>query len=532
MRRWNGWGDDTVEYNLSQGAKLYLQEILGPGNKHEDARLDEVLRTIPRTRLRNHNLLSTDPEDRVRHARGQSFPDWIAMRSGEIGQVPDGIALPQSDEDVGELIQFAKHFRVQLIPYGGGTSVVGHINVIPADYPVVTMDLSRMNRLRNIDEDSRIATFGPGVNGSDLEAQLRARGYTLGHFPQSFEYSTLGGWIATRSSGQQSMGYGRIESLFLGGRIESPSGRIDIPIFPASAAGPDIKNMILGSEGRLGIITSATLRISPLPEREDFHAVFFPNWESGFDAVKSIINSRQPLSMLRYSTSNETQSTLALAGHENLISILERLLSIRGIKEEKCMLLVGFTGSDSLVRSTRKEVLGIAGNHGGIHVGRTFGDQWQKTRFRTPYLRNTLWELGYGVDTLETAVYWSKVNLTLNEIEKAIKDSAKNYEEKVHVFSHLSHIYPTGSSIYTTYLFRLDQDLKRTHQRWKEMKEAASKVILDNEGTISHQHGIGIDHVPYLIQEKGELGTQAIRNLCQLFDPTGIMNPGKLVSKE
>lgn len=529
MRRWNGWGDDTVKYPLTQSAMNYLQENLGEGIKYEDVQISEAIKKIPNTRLKSHPMVSTDPEIRIRHARGQSFPDWVAMRSGRIGEVPDGVAFPTSDDDVIDLLRFAKHSRVKLIPYGGGTSVVGHINIIPTGHPVLTMDLGRMNRLHKIDEESGLATFGAGVSGSDLEAQLRARGYTMGHFPQSFEYSTLGGWIATRSSGQQSMGYGRIESLFVGGAVETPLGRIDLPVFPASAAGPDLKSMVLGSEGRLGIITNATVRITPLPEREDFHALFFPNWDNGFDAVKNIIQSKSPISMLRYSTASETQSTLAIAGHENLINILETLLSVRGAKEEKCMLLVGFTGSDELVKNTRKMILGLAGNHGGIHVGRTFGNQWQKTRFRTPYLRNTLWELGYGIDTLETAVPWSKVNQTISEIERAIKDAANGFGEPIHIFSHLSHIYPTGSSIYTTYLFRLDQDLERTLHKWKLMKGNASKVIIENNGTISHQHGVGMDHAPYLSAEKGEIGIAAIQNICRFFDPKGIMNPGKLL---
>ena len=529
MRRWNGWGDDTFDYHLTENAKLYLQEILGKGISKEDVPLIEVIKAVPRSRLADHPLISTNPEERVRHSKGQSFPDWIAMRGGEVGQFPDGIAYPNSDEEIREIIDHAKHARIKLIPYGGGTSVVGHINILPSDHPVLTVDLTRMNRLIKLDQESLLATFEAGVTGSDLEAQLRAHGFTLGHYPQSFEYSTLGGWIATRSCGQQSLGFGRIEDLFTGGQLETPSGSLNIPILPASAAGPDIKELILGSEGRLGIISKATVRISRFPEREDFHAIFFPNWDSGFLAVKEIIQSQVPLSMLRYSNSTETHSTLALAGHENLIKVLEGLLSIRGVKEEKCMLLAGFKGSDSIVKTARKELLKTMTHFGGVHVGRTFGKQWHKTRFKTPYLRNTLWDLGYGIDTLETAVPWSSVNKTLQSIEDSIKKIVKMDGEEVLIFSHLSHIYPIGSSIYTTFIFRLDHDLSLTHERWVKMKHSASKAILDNGGTISHQHGIGMDHIPFLSKEKGKLGMETIKRVCQLFDPNGIMNPGKLI---
>lgn len=529
MRRWNGWGDDGIDYHLTHNAKSFIHEKIGMGCSHKDVTISEIVGSVPKSRLRRHPLITIDPEIRIRHARGQSFPDWVALRGGDIGQFPDGVAFPNSKEDVSELIQFAKKFRIRVIPYGGGTSVVGHINILAAHRPVLTINLSRLNRCIRIDEESHLATFGAGIVGSDLEAQLRSRGFTLGHYPQSFEYSTLGGWIATRSSGQQSIGYGRIESLYKGGTLDTPSGSMDIPVFPASAAGPDLKELILGSEGRLGIITTATIQVSPIPEREDFHAIFFPDWNCGFLAVKEIIHAGVPLSLLRYSNAEETKSTLALAGRENLTGLLERLLALRDIKEGKCMLLTGFSGKDSQVKTSRKHVLGISGDHDGVHIGRTFGSQWLKTRFQTPYLRNTLWDMGYGVDTLETAVPWGRVNQTLVGIEKSIKKSAENYEENVHVFSHLSHIYPTGSSIYTTFIFRLDQDLKKTLNIWKDMKDSACRNILENGGTISHHHGVGIDHANYLFEEKREIGMVLIKNIFESMDPNGIMNPGKLL---
>jgi alkyldihydroxyacetonephosphate synthase len=362
-----------------------------------------------------------------------------------------------------------------------------------------------------------------------VEAQLRAHGFTLGHFPQSFEYSTLGGWIATRSSGQQSLRYGRIEKLFAGGRMETPSGNFIMQPFPASAAGPDIRELVLGSEGRLGIITEAKVRISPMPEQEGFHAIFFPDFAHGIDAVRQILSAGIQCCMLRLSTSQETTTTLALAGHENLIGALERLLAIRGLGEEKCMLLAGFSGKSQLVRTNRNEALNITSKLKGVHVGKTFGEQWHKNRFRTPYLRNTLWEMGYGVDTLETATDWDKTPQMVEEIEAALHASMSEFEEKVHVFTHLSHVYPYGSSVYTTFLFRLANQPELTLRRWQAMKSAASKAIICLGGTISHQHGVGMDHLPYLSIEKGELGISAIKSLCHNFDPKGIMNPGKLV---
>jgi alkyldihydroxyacetonephosphate synthase len=529
VRRWNGWGDDTIEYPLHNGPLRFLEGLVGPGIAPRDVTLKEVAATVPPSRLPPHPLVCCEAEDRVCHARGQSLPDWITMRSGRIPAFPDGVAYPSTDGEVGDLIRYAGETGSQIIPYGGGTSVVGHINALPGEQPVLTVDLRRLNRLRRFDQVSQLATFGAGIIGPDLEAQLRAQGCTLGHYPQSFELSTLGGWIVTRSSGQQSLGYGRVEKLFAGGRLESPAGTLELPPFPASAAGPDLREIVLGSEGRLGILTEATVRVSPLPAVEAFHAVFFPDFERGQQAVQEIMRARLPLCMLRLSTAVETQTTLALAGRERLISALERLLSLRGVGEEKCMLLLGFSGREAIVKAARGEALGITSRHGGVHVGRTFGKEWHKSRFRTPYLRNTLWERGYAIDTLETATDWANIPGMLQAIELALRSGLEEVGERVHVFSHLSHLYPYGSSIYTTYLYRIASDPEETLRRWHVLKTAASKAIVARGGTISHQHGIGTDHLAYLAKEKGMLGMEVLGDLCERFDPDGIMNRGKLI---
>jgi len=531
MRRWNGWGDDTITYPLHDAPRRFLEELVGPGTAPQDVTLEEVVASVPPSRLPSHPLVYDDPEERVRHARGQSLPDWIALRCRRISAFPDGVAYPTTDTEAQDLIQYARQVGARVIPYGGGTSVVGHINALESEMPTLTVNLSRLNRLDRFDEASQLATFGAGITGPDLEAQLRARGCTLGHFPQSFELSTLGGWVVTRSSGQQSLGYGRIEKLFAGGRLEAPAGTLVLPPFPASAAGPDLREVVLGSEGRLGILTEATVRVSPLPEVEAFHAMFFPNFEGGRTAVREIMQAGLPLSMLRLSTAVETETTLALAGHERLIGALERMLSLRGVGDGKCMLLLGFTGREALVKMARKEALGIGNRHGGVHVGRTFGKEWHKSRFRTPYLRNTLWDLGYAIDTLETATDWVNIPAMIEAIESALRPGLEQMGERVHVFTHLSHLYPYGSSIYTTYLYRIAPDPDETLRRWGILKTAASRAIIAHGGTITHQHGIGVDHAPYLAGEKGPLGMAAIEDLCQRFDPEGMMNPGKMIQE-
>ena len=338
--------------------------------------------------------------------------------------------------------------------------------------------------------------------------------------------------MAARSSGQQSLGYGRIENLFAGGKLQAPAGTLEIPCFPASAAGPDLREIVLGSEGRLGILTEVTVRVSHLPNQESFHGIFFPGFKQGQEAVRQILQAGLPLSMMRLSTAVETETTLALAGHELLIGAMERLLSVRGVGKEKSLLLLGFTGNEALVKMARIEAINMTGKYGGVHVGRIFGKKWTKNRFRAPYLRNTLWEMGYAVDTLESATDWGNIPTMVEAVESALRNGLENIGEKVYVFTHLSHLYPYGSAIYTTYLFRITPDPDETLQRWKLLKGSASRAIIAHKGTISHQHGVGTDHLPYLSAEKGRLGIGVIGDICKKFDPVGMMNPGKLITKE
>jgi alkyldihydroxyacetonephosphate synthase len=529
MRRWNGWGDDGVAYTIQPRTMDLIGRKVGTSPAPSDVHFADIVAQVTPSRLAPHPLISTDAAIRVRHTRGQSLPDLIALRSGIDLIFPEGVAYPESCHDVKQLIRYAQATGVHLIPYGGGTSVVGHINVLSPSVPVLTVDLSRLNTLQMLDETSDLATFGTGISGAHLEASLRARGYTLGHFPQSFEYSTLGGWIATRSRGQQSVYYGGIERLFAGGRLETPIGSVEFPPMPASSAGLDLREIVLGSEGRIGIITEATMRVSRLPDYEAFRAVFFPNFEQGAAAVRQIVQARLPFSMLRLSDAAETELTLSLGSHQKMRHTLEWLLKQRGCGDEKCMLMIGVTGNARLAGLTLNQILAITREHSGIHlIGGTLGKQWRKSRFRTPYLRNSLWELGYAVDTIETAVDWMHVPATIKAIRSALTHGLEALGERVYVLIHLSHVYTSGSSIYATYLFRTAPDLHETLWRWKVLKDTASHALMEEGATISHQHGVGVDHLPYMADEKGEQGMSLIRSVCAHFDPKGMMNPGKL----
>ncbi|MDP4546163.1 FAD-binding oxidoreductase [Marinobacter sp. MDS2] len=533
MRRWNGWGDDKFNLDIPEGGQDFLAERIGQASALNDCTLEEVCTKVPDSRLPAldgfDELIDTSPETRVRHARGQSLPDWLAMRSGEIGIFPDGVALPNSNSEVRQLLKYAQENDVHLIPYGGGTSVAGHINPVDQGKPVLTVSLANMNRLIDLDRESQLATFGAGTPGPLVESQLRAHGYTLGHFPQSFELSTIGGWVASRSSGQQSLRYGRIEQLFAGGRIETLQGTLDIPTIPASSAGPDIREMILGSEGRLGLITEVKARITRLPEHERFHVVFFPNWDQARSAARMLVQNRIQLSMLRLSNAIETETQLALAGHPGLISLLEKFLSLRGADDGKCMMTFGVTGSKEQAAASLKQARKVCKEYSGVYTGTKLGSKWAEKRFTMPYLREALWQMGYAVDTLETATDWDNVDSLLEKIETSLRTGLADKQEKSHVFTHLSHFYGQGCSIYTTYVFRVADTYGETLERWKHLKNSTSEIIVRNGGTISHQHGVGKDHAPFMPVEKGELGMQAIRALTTSFDPEKRLNPTTLL---
>jgi alkyldihydroxyacetonephosphate synthase len=298
---------------------------------------------------------------------------------------------------------------------------------------------------------------------------------------------------------------------------------------PASAAGPDLKQMIMGSEGRMGVVTTCKVRITPRPESQVFHGAFLPSADVGMAAVRELAQAGVGLTMMRLSLPRETETSMALASHGLSKVLLDAYLAIRRMDEGRCLLLYGATGSRSRVHRILSEAQSIIKRHRAVVIGGSIGDRWYQTRFHYPYLRNTLWERGYGVDTLETAVPWAKVPVAVQAIEDGIRRSFEQHNEKVHVFTHLSHVYPHGSSIYTSYTFRLADDPDESMERWRTAKRRACKAIVASGGTISHQHGVGHDHQPYLEAEKGPLGLRMIRSVIDSLDPSGVMNTGNLI---
>ena len=533
--RWNGWGNISINKKVSpHGAKL-IKSHIGKTKKLSSVSLQQVLKTVPKSRLpaamTKLATVSIDKEVRLRHARGQSFPDWIAMHSGAFEVFPDGVAFPESTADVETLLTLASEHDLIVIPFGGGTSVVGHINPQKGSRPVLTIAMSKMDQLLDLDTESQIATFGAGTQGPAVEAQLDAQGYRLGHYPQSWELSTLGGWIAARSSGQQSLGYGRIEQMFAGGTLVTPQGVLNIADIPASSAGPDLREMMMGTEGRAGIFTEVKMRVQPQPEEELFKVAFLPNWEAGKEVLRQAVQKNVRLSMLRLSNAVETDAHLHLGTSPSQFLAISTYLKARGLSSDKVMLTYGVSGDKAQNKLALTQFNKLLKQHGSVtgKITDIMGSVWAHGRFKFPYLRGTLWDKGIMVDTFETATNWNNIDEQMQQMQEAVQNALADEGEEVMAFTHISHVYKQGASLYTTYFFRAAKDHATTLKRWQKIKKAASLSLANGTATISHQHGVGRDHAPYLAAEKGKLGIQVTRDMLKSLDPEQRMNPGVLI---
>ena len=350
---------------------------------------------------------------------------------------------------------------------------------------------------------------------------------TLGHYPQSFEYVSLGGCAATRSAGQASSGYGAIEKMVVGLRLTAPVGEIELPAIPASAAGPSLRGLLVGSEGTLGVISELSLRVRAAPRERIYEGVFFEDFAAGAEALRTLAQEHASPDVARLSDEQETRMSLALAGSGGVKGRLGRLyLGARGYREG-CLAILGFEGAEPEVAARRKRALAVARAGGGLAVGRSPGEAWLKGRFSAPYLRDELLTHGVMVETLETATQWSNLGRLRREVERAIEDALRACGTPGLAMCHVSHLYETGASLYFTFLAR--QREEDEIGQWRSVKEAASRAIVEGGGTITHHHAVGRDHAPWMAAEVGQTGKAALRALKAELDPAGIMNPGKLL---
>ena len=445
-------------------------------------------------------------------------------------RLPDAVARPADAAELRALLSAAGRHGLVLVPRGGGTSVTGGVNVPHRGAPAVTVDLARLSGLEELDETSGLATFGAGTTGPGIEAALGERGFTLGHFPQSWELSTLGGWIATRSAGQESLGYGRIEALVAGLEVAAPAGDLVIPALPASAAGPDLRQLVLGSEGRLGVVTRATVRVRPRPEETRLEAALVPGWEGGAAAARELVQAGVPLTLLRLSDAAETEVAMAVGLGAGFLGRLVRgWLRLRRVGEGSCLLLLGAAGSPEAVDASLETARALLRPQVAVWLGARPGRRWLADRFRHPYLRDGLLDCGYATDTFETAAPWSRLEGLYGAVRRAFRDAAGKGEREVPLLCHLSHPYRDGASLYFTFFFRCPGDPDAAVARWADLKRRATEAVASAGGTLSHHHGVGSWHAPWYPREAGELGCRALGRLARELDPNRILNPHVLL---
>jgi alkyldihydroxyacetonephosphate synthase len=536
--RWWGWGDPEHPPGLPAHALDFLREHIGLDAKPrppvalehvrlEAGELEDPALAALREIVGAHNV-RTGHRERVLHAAGKGYVDLVRLRAGEPEGAPDGVVYPSSHEQLRALLELCARSSLAVVPFGGGTSVVGGVAPLRGGHrAVLALDMSRMAGLLELDKESSTVTVQAGMRAPALERELSARGLTLGHFPQSFEYVSLGGCAATRSAGQASTGYGAIDKLVLGLRLAAPATDITLPALPASAAGPGLRQMLVGSEGTLGVISELSLRVRLAPRERVYEGVFFEDFAAGAQTLRALAREHVLPDVARVSDEEETRMSLALAGSGGVKGRLGRAyIGARGYGHG-CLAILGFEGTPEDVAARRRRALEIVRAHGGLAVGRSPGEAWLKGRFSAPYLRDELLTHRVMVETLETATQWSKLQELHRGVREAIARALGEQGTPGLVMCHISHVYETGASLYFTFIAR--QREGDEIEQWRAVKQAAGDAILAGGGTITHHHAVGRDHTPWMEREVSPGGVQALRALKAELDPAGIMNPGKLL---
>jgi alkyldihydroxyacetonephosphate synthase len=402
-----------------------------------------------------------------------------------------------------------------VVPFGGGTSVVGGLAARREGYDgVVALDLRRMTRLVSVDTVSMTATLEAGLLGPEAEALLAGHGLTIGHFPQSFHYGSIGGFAATRSSGQSSAGYGRFDSMVVAMRVATPVGDLTVGSSPANAAGPDLRELVLGSEGAFGVITEVTVRVRPVPERRVHEGWRFDDFAAGADALRRLAQGRLLPTVLRLS--DETETVVNLASPD----------AVGGPSAGGCLLVAGYEGTAEEVDRTRGPVTALLESVGGSALGAEPGEAWERGRFEGPYLRDSLLDLGVLVETLETVTFWSRLDRVRAAVRTALEEALTAQGTPPLVLCHVSHVYETGASLYFTVAAR---ELPDGVAQWQAAKAAANDAIVAAGASITHHHAVGRDHRPWLAREIGPVGVEVLRAVKERLDPQGVLNPGVLV---
>ncbi|CAJ1501669.1 FAD-binding oxidoreductase [[Mycobacterium] burgundiense] len=528
--KWNAWGDPAAAKPLSEGIRALLAQALGVAEvDRPELPLDEVrvrACTLAETdRAALAGLVgaphcSTDDHARLLRAGGKSTPDLLRRADRGAQDAPDAVLTPGTEEEIAEILRYCSEHGIAVVPFGGGTSVVGGLDPIRGPFAAaITLDLRRFDRLLDFDEVSGEAELGAGVTGPQAEALLGEHGFSLGHFPQSFEFATIGGFAATRSSGQDSAGYGRFDDMIRGLTAVTPAGVLELGRAPESAAGPDLRELIVGSEGVFGIITRVRLRVHPVPATTRYEAWSFPDFSTGAAALRAVVQTGTGPTVIRLSDEAETGVNLATTEHIGAQQITGG-----------CLAVTLFEGTAEHTASRHAETRALLEVHGATSLGEEPARAWEQGRFAAPYLRDALLASGALCETLETATSWSNLAALKAAVTAALTESLAESGTPALVMCHISHVYPTGASLYFTVVAGQRGDTPaEVIAQWGAVKRAASAAIMRTGGTITHHHAVGADHRPWMTDEVGELGVQILRAVKESLDPAGILNPGKLI---
>jgi alkyldihydroxyacetonephosphate synthase len=548
--KWWGWGYEGVEFSDGDKPDLapFIAESIGVDVRRRivaPARFDQL--DIPDSRLPADlrvaleeavagPYVSTEALDRVIHARGKSLRDLIRQRRGDFARLPDVVVRPGGEDEIAATVQAALRADAVVIPFGGGSSISGSLEA-PADEirPVISVDLERLDRVLDIDAGSRLARVQAGVFGPHLEEQLAALGYTFGHFPDSFAHSTLGGWIATRSSGMQSDRYGDIADMVKGLRVVTPSGTLVIRPVPATSTGPSVRQMVLGSEGRLGIITEATVHVRRIPKQRKILGYLFPTFADGLAAMRDLAASEFSASVTRVSDANETQFSFAMRVSPTLAdkaqsAALKAYLARRlGFDTRRmCLSFIGYEGSERHVASQRRAVGRLVKRHGGLCIGSGPGALYDQKKFDIPYIRDFLLDRGAPGDVSETATTWSNLMPLYDAVTAAANDAFAELGVQGYVMCHLSHSYHAGACLYFTFAFGASGQDDMLGE-YEVVKSAIQQAFVDNGATLSHHHAVGTEHAQWLQEDVSAPGVAMLNALFDGTDPGRHLNPGKIV---
>jgi alkyldihydroxyacetonephosphate synthase len=550
--KWWGWGVEGVSFhhedkpafrpflmkiidldvNTPPVSPMSLEDLSIPAPLIRDQLLAELTDAVGADNVVQDDL------DRIVHTYGKSATDLLRVRAGDIPRVPDVVVYPGNEADVRLIVDCAVAADGVIIPYGGGTSFSGSLRPPEGETrPVISLDLGRLNQLIDVDEESGLARIQAGAQGPDLEEQLGDQGWTLGHYPDSFTHSTLGGWVATRSSGMQSDKYGDISDVARGMRVVMPGKVLEVRPIPATSTGPSVREMVLGSEGRLGVITEVTVQVRRIPEVRVILGYLFPSWEAGLAAMQEISTSDAHPSITRVSDARETAFSFATRKKSSGISIssliskgLMKVLERRGWNlDEVCLSFIGYEGGKAHVARQKKIVKDVVGKHGGILVGKGPGVLYDQKKFDTPYIRDFLLDRGAIADVSDTAAPWSKLMPLYKNVMAAAEKAFAQVGVTGWIMCHLSHSYYSGACLYFTFGFK--HDGVDPLGQYERVKNAVQQAFVDSGGTLSHHHAVGTEHAAWLEQDISAPGIHMIDGLLTSMDPGRNFNPGKIIAK-